>query len=88
MIQLLQIPASITIQSGINTPRYASLMGIMSMKKKTIDIVNKIVEILIKACLYGILVLLTSKMFTLNYFEYLDPFAKGFLNVFSNRNKK
>ena len=37
----LQLPASITIQSGINTPRYASLMGIMAMKKKPIDIVGK-----------------------------------------------
>jgi len=33
----LDLPASITIQSGINTPRYASLRGIMMMKKKTID---------------------------------------------------
>ena len=34
----LNFPASITIQSGINKPRYASLRGIMMMKKKTIDI--------------------------------------------------
>ena len=34
----LNLPASITIQSGINKPRYASLRGIMMMKKKTIDI--------------------------------------------------
>ena len=33
----LDIPASVTIQSGINTPRYASLKGIMAMKRKTID---------------------------------------------------
>ena len=33
----LDCPASLTIQSGINTPRYASLRGIMMMKKKTID---------------------------------------------------
>ena len=34
----LNLPASISIQSGINKPRYASLRGIMMMKKKTIDI--------------------------------------------------
>ena len=34
----LNFPASITIQSGINKPRYASLRGIMMMKKKTIDV--------------------------------------------------
>jgi len=34
----LNLPASITIQSGINKPRYASLRGIMMMKRKTIDI--------------------------------------------------
>ena len=33
----LDFPASLTIQSGINTPRYASLRGIMMMKKKTIE---------------------------------------------------
>ena len=33
----LKYPASITIQSGINKPRYASLKGIMMMKKKTIE---------------------------------------------------
>ena len=37
----LQLPASITIQSGINTPRYASLMGIMAMKKKPIDVLGR-----------------------------------------------
>ena len=31
----LDLPASLTIQSGINKPRYASLRGIMMMKKKT-----------------------------------------------------
>lgn len=34
----LDLPASITIQSGLNKPRYASLRGIMMMKKKPIDI--------------------------------------------------
>ena len=33
----LDLPASFSIQSGINTPRYASLKGIMAMKKKTLD---------------------------------------------------
>jgi len=33
----LDFPASLTIQSGINTPRYATLRGIMAMKKKPID---------------------------------------------------
>ena len=37
----LDLPASITIQSGINTPRYASLRGIMAMKKKTIEKLGK-----------------------------------------------
>jgi len=37
----LDCPASISIQSGINTPRYASLKGIMAMKKKTIDKFSK-----------------------------------------------
>ena len=37
----LDLPASITIQSGINTPRYASLKGIMAMKKKTIEKLSK-----------------------------------------------
>ena len=36
----LDLPASLTIQSGINTPRYASLRGIMMMKKKPIDIIT------------------------------------------------
>lgn len=33
----LPIPASITIQSGLNQPRYATLKGIMEAKKKTIQ---------------------------------------------------
>ena len=37
----LSLPASISIQSGINTPRYASLRGIMMMKKKPINTITK-----------------------------------------------
>lgn len=37
----LDLPASLTIQSGINTPRYATLKGIMSVKSKTVDEKNK-----------------------------------------------
>ena len=33
----LNLPASLTIQSGINTPRYASLRGIMMAKNKPLD---------------------------------------------------
>lgn len=33
----LPLPASITIQSGLNQPRYATLKGIMDAKKKTIQ---------------------------------------------------
>ena len=33
----LTLPASISIQSGINTPRYATLKGIMMVKNKTTD---------------------------------------------------
>lgn len=33
----LDLPASLTIQSGINSPRYATLKGIMSVKSKTVD---------------------------------------------------
>ena len=33
----LSLPASISIQSGINSPRYATLKGIMMVKKKTVD---------------------------------------------------
>ena len=34
-------PASITIQSGINQPRYPSLKGIMGAKKKEIKVVGQ-----------------------------------------------
>jgi electron transfer flavoprotein beta subunit len=37
----MQLPASISIQSGLNKPRYASLKGIMGAKKKQMDIVEK-----------------------------------------------
>lgn len=37
----LTLPACITIQSGINTPRYPSLKGIMGAKKKEIRLLNK-----------------------------------------------
>ncbi|MBT3252064.1 MAG: electron transfer flavoprotein subunit beta/FixA family protein [Candidatus Marinimicrobia bacterium] len=33
----LDLPASITIQSGLNKPRYASLRGIMMMKRKPLE---------------------------------------------------
>ena len=33
----LKLPISLTIQSGLNQPRYASLKGIMGVKKKIID---------------------------------------------------
>ena len=36
----LTLPASISIQSGINTPRYATLKGIMMVKNKTVDEIN------------------------------------------------
>jgi electron transfer flavoprotein beta subunit len=36
----LSLPASISIQSGINSPRYATLKGIMMVKKKTVDEIN------------------------------------------------
>tara|TARA_B100002052_G_scaffold54678_2_gene47843 strand:- start:1149 stop:1925 length:777 start_codon:yes stop_codon:yes gene_type:complete len=36
----IDLPTSLTIQSGINKPRYASLRGIMMMKKKTIDTIK------------------------------------------------
>ena len=36
----LTLPASISIQSGINTPRYPSLKGIMGAKKKVIESVT------------------------------------------------
>ena len=34
------LPASLTIQSGINSPRYATLKGIMSVKSKPVDKCN------------------------------------------------
>ena len=33
----LDLPASLTIQSGINSPRYATLKGIMSVKSKPVE---------------------------------------------------
>ena len=33
----LQLPASLSIQSGINQPRYATLKGIMSVKNKPVE---------------------------------------------------
>ena len=33
----LQLPASLSIQSGINQPRYATLKGIMSVKSKPVE---------------------------------------------------
>ena len=33
----LNLPSSLSIQSGINQPRYATLKGIMSVKNKTVD---------------------------------------------------
>ena len=37
----LRLPASLTIQSGINSPRYATLKGIMSVKNKEVKEFNK-----------------------------------------------
>ena len=37
----LPLPACLSIQSGINTPRYPSLRGIMGAKKKEINTINK-----------------------------------------------
>ena len=37
----MKLPASITIQSGINTPRYPSLKGIMGAKKKEIRVIAR-----------------------------------------------
>ena len=37
----MPMPASITIQSGINQPRYPSLKGIMGAKKKEIKVVDQ-----------------------------------------------
>ena len=36
----MTLPASITIQSGLNTPRYPSLKGIMGAKKKEIKTIS------------------------------------------------
>lgn len=36
----LSLPAVVTVQTGINTPRYASLKGIMAAKKKTVQTVG------------------------------------------------
>ena len=36
----LSLPASISIQSGINTPRYATLKGIMMVKNKPVKELN------------------------------------------------
>ncbi|MBH09034.1 MAG: electron transfer flavoprotein subunit beta [Candidatus Marinimicrobia bacterium] len=36
----LPLPASISIQSGLNTPRYPSLKGIMGAKKKELKIIS------------------------------------------------
>ena len=36
----MSLPASISIQSGLNTPRYPSLKGIMGSKKKEIKVVE------------------------------------------------
>ena len=33
----LSLPAVVTVQTGINTPRYASLKGIMAAKKKPVS---------------------------------------------------
>ena len=36
----LTLPSSLSIQSGLNKPRYASLKGIMSAKKKPLNTIN------------------------------------------------
>ena len=36
----LTLPAVVTVQTGINTPRYASLKGIMAAKKKPLSTVG------------------------------------------------
>ncbi len=38
--QTMELPASLAIQSGLNTPRYPSLKGIMTAKKKEIKTVS------------------------------------------------
>ena len=40
----MSLPASITIQAGLNTPRYPSLKGIMGAKKKEINVVTPNVD--------------------------------------------
>ena len=40
----LDLPACLTIQSGINTPRYATLKGIMSVKNKPVETFKNIAE--------------------------------------------
>ena len=37
----LPLPASVSIQSGLNTPRYPSLKGIMGAKKKEIKLISR-----------------------------------------------
>jgi len=36
----LTLPASVSIQSGLNTPRYPSLKGIMGAKRKELKVVT------------------------------------------------
>ncbi len=38
----LSLPASVSIQSGLNTPRYPSLKGIMGAKKKELKVVEPV----------------------------------------------
>ena len=38
----LEFPASVSIQSGINQPRYPSLKGIMGAKKKEIKVIESL----------------------------------------------
>ena len=40
----MSLPASITLQSGLNTPRYPSLKGIIGAKKKEINVVTPNVD--------------------------------------------
>ena len=40
----LDLPASLTIQSGINSPRYATLKGIMSVKNKPVETIERSLE--------------------------------------------
>ena len=41
----VSLPASISIQSGLNTPRYPSLKGIMGAKKKEIKCISSDLEL-------------------------------------------